>query len=102
MRLKHRLKVVQSLEDSQMRSIVKSVGQDCRFDQDELKLLYDVVKEQYLMSWQARLTILRNTREERPRLEPGFQNQYRLDFEIFARMLHRFLPWRPSEIFVVL
>ena len=104
LRLKHRLKVVQNLEDNQMRSIIKSVSQDCRLDQDELKILYDAVKEEYLMTWQTRL-VLQNkmTREERPRLDSGltFQTQYRIDFELFAQMLHRFLPWKPAEIFSV-
>ncbi|KAL3110292.1 hypothetical protein niasHT_016072 [Heterodera trifolii] len=136
LRLKHRLKVVQNLEDSQMKSIVKSVSRECRLLPDELCRLYSVVRQEQLLTWRGvRLTGSsatangaggdgtqrhgKKTAAERkassasgragverapPRVDPCLQSQqhHQLDFDLFAQILSRFLPWRPGdEIFYV-
>ena len=48
-RLEHRLKVVQGLEDHMMKNVVRSVQADCpNLSEDELKLLFAIVKNEQL------------------------------------------------------
>ena len=88
-----------------MRSIIKSVGRDCKLDPTELELLYNLVKEEHLLSWPSRLAHINHisigSQEERPRFDPCMHSQYRLDFDLFAQVLPRLLPWPSNEIFVV-
>ena len=48
-RLTHRLAVVQSLEDSSMKNIVRSVRSVTKMTEDEIKCLFDVVKNEQLV-----------------------------------------------------
>ena len=48
-RLEHRLKVVQGLEDNMMKNVIRSVQGDCpNLSEEELKLLFAIVKNEQL------------------------------------------------------
>jgi hypothetical protein len=99
LRLKHRLKVVQSLEDTQMRSVIRSIGRDeCTFNDNELRALYQLTKEEHLLSWRARsdapvATTTDAALLERASVDPCAQSQYRLDYELFAALFTALCPW---------
>ncbi|CAD5220404.1 unnamed protein product [Bursaphelenchus okinawaensis] len=97
LRLKHRLKVVQNLEDSQMKSAIKSVGSDCKLDPEELQQLYNLIKEQYLLNWHTRL----GTRTESTDKQRDSQGQYKIDLELFYHIFPQLLPWQCSRLFVM-
>ncbi|KAI6214036.1 hypothetical protein M3Y94_00221400 [Aphelenchoides besseyi] len=88
LRLKHRLKVVQGLEDSQMRSTIKHVAAYTKLDVEELELLYNIVKETSLMSMHNRVCLtqknLDTLGEERQRRNSDLTSQgYQLDYDLF-------------------
>ncbi|CAD5226885.1 unnamed protein product [Bursaphelenchus xylophilus] len=97
LRLKHRLKVVQNLEDNQMKSTIKTVGSECYLNMEELQQLYNLVKEQYLLSWHTRL----GSRNENGDKQKDNQGQYKIDLELFCHIFPQLLPWQCSRIFVI-
>jgi len=103
-RLEHRLKVVQGLEDNIMKNVVRSVQSDCpNLSEEELKLLFAIVKNEQLQ---------RNQRLKNHNLDTMFQSQssqnndssmtpnfelYKTDFDTF-NALHTYLClWGGSE-----
>ncbi|KAI6200317.1 Rab-GAP TBC domain-containing protein [Aphelenchoides besseyi] len=107
LRLKHRLKVVQSLEDSQMRSTIKHVAAYTKLNVEELELLYNIVKETSLMSMHNRVCLTQKNPdalgEERQRRSSDLTPQaYQLDYELFSQIFSSLLPWTPTdELFVL-
>ncbi|XP_069510193.1 TBC1 domain family member 9B-like isoform X2 [Ambystoma mexicanum] len=91
MRFKQRLKVIQSLEDTAKRSVVRAVATDLGFSMDELEELYVVFKAQHLMScyWGG------NGTAAAIRHDPSlpYLEQYRIDLEQFQELLGHLTPW---------
>ena len=56
--LEKRLKVVQGLEDSMMKNVIRSVQAECSFlDVEELRLLFAIVKNEQLQRQQRWIKI---------------------------------------------
>ncbi|KFZ49766.1 TBC1 domain family member 9B, partial [Podiceps cristatus] len=90
MRFKQRLKVIQSLEDTAKKSVVRAVSGDIGFSIEELEELYVVFKAQYLMScyWGNNRAAAARRDQSLPYLE-----QYRIDMEQFKELFISLTPW---------
>uniref|UniRef100_A0A8D0H7I9 TBC1 domain family member 9B n=1 Tax=Sphenodon punctatus TaxID=8508 RepID=A0A8D0H7I9_SPHPU len=89
MRFKQRLKVIQSLEDTAKRSVVRAICGDIGFSMEELEELYVVFKAKHLMNcyWGNRTAAARRD-QSLPYLE-----QYRIDIEQFRELFATLTPW---------
>lgn len=90
MRFKQRLKVIQSLEDSAKRSVVRSISTDLGFSMEELEDLYVHFKAQHLMScyWGGNRASSNRHDPSLPYLE-----QYRIDLDQFQELFAQLTPW---------
>ncbi|KAM8974006.1 TBC1 domain family member 9B isoform 2-T2 [Pelodytes ibericus] len=90
MRFKQRLKVIQSLEDTAKRSVVRSISTDLGFSMEELEDLFLLFKTQHLMScyWGEGRTSSSRHDPSLPYLE-----QYRIDVEQFQELFNQLTPW---------
>ncbi|NXX64714.1 TBC9B protein, partial [Spizella passerina] len=90
MRFKQRLKVIQSLEDTAKKSVVRAVSGDIGFTMEELEELYVVFKAKYLMScyWGNNRAAAARRDQSLPYLE-----QYRIDMEQFRELFSSLTPW---------
>ncbi|POI30551.1 hypothetical protein CIB84_005699 [Bambusicola thoracicus] len=90
MRFKQRLKVIQSLEDTAKKSVVRAVSSDIGFSIEELEELYVVFKAKYLMScyWGNNRAAAARRDQSLPYLE-----QYRIDMEQFKELFITLTPW---------
>ncbi|KFW66135.1 TBC1 domain family member 9B, partial [Pygoscelis adeliae] len=90
MRFKQRLKVIQSLEDTAKKSVVRAVSSDIGFSIEELEELYVVFKAKYLMNcyWGNNRAAAARRDQSLPYLE-----QYRIDMEQFKELFISLTPW---------
>uniref|UniRef100_A0A8C8VNY3 TBC1 domain family member 9B n=1 Tax=Pelusios castaneus TaxID=367368 RepID=A0A8C8VNY3_9SAUR len=90
MRFKQRLKVIQSLEDTAKRSVVRAISGDIGFSMEELEELYVVFKAKHLTScyWRSSRTAAAHRDQSLPYLE-----QYRIDLEQFRELFASLTPW---------
>uniref|UniRef100_A0A8C6RQZ5 TBC1 domain family member 9B n=1 Tax=Nannospalax galili TaxID=1026970 RepID=A0A8C6RQZ5_NANGA len=90
MRFKQRLKVIQSLEDTAKRSVVRAIPGDIGFSIEELEDLYMVFKAKHLASqyWGGSRTAAVHRDPSLPYLE-----QYRIDGSQFRELFTSLIPW---------
>ncbi|XP_036403870.1 TBC1 domain family member 9B [Megalops cyprinoides] len=90
MRFKQRLKVIQSLEDTAKRSVVRAIMTDSAFSIEELEELYVLFKAKHILScyWGASSTAAERHDPSLPYLE-----QYRIDMGQFSQLFGALAPW---------
>ncbi|KFV05864.1 TBC1 domain family member 9, partial [Pterocles gutturalis] len=90
MRFKQRLKVIQTLEDTTKRNVVRTIVTETSFTIDELEELYALFKAEHLTScyWGGNSNATDRHDPSLPYLE-----QYRIDFEQFKGMFALLFPW---------
>ena len=95
LRLIHRLKVVQNLEDSQMKNVVRSVAGLGKLREQELKALFIVIKNEQLLRCgrQAGDPTIQS------KLDPTvpYYELYRSDQDTWAQVASMCSPWARSE-----
>ncbi|XP_078407283.1 TBC1 domain family member 9B-like isoform X3 [Cetorhinus maximus] len=90
MRFKQRLKVIQTLEDTAKRSVVRAILTETAFSIEELEELYLLFKAKHLMScyWGGS-----SSAAERHDLSQPYLEQYRIDSEQFRELFVALSPW---------
>ncbi|XP_067852059.1 TBC1 domain family member 9B-like isoform X2 [Heptranchias perlo] len=90
MRFKQRLKVIQTLEDSAKRSVVRAILTDTAFSIEDLEELYVLFKAKHMMScyWGGS-----SSAAERHDLSQPYLEQYRIDSEQFTELFMSLSPW---------
>ncbi|XP_077135353.1 TBC1 domain family member 9 isoform X4 [Ranitomeya variabilis] len=90
MRFKQRLKVIQTLEDTTKRNVVRTIVTDTAFTVDELEELFALFKAEHLTScyWGGTSSSIERHDPSLPYLE-----QYRIDFQQFKSLFVLLFPW---------
>uniref|UniRef100_A0A8C1YIX8 TBC1 domain family member 9 n=1 Tax=Cyprinus carpio TaxID=7962 RepID=A0A8C1YIX8_CYPCA len=90
MRFKQRLRVIQAIEDTTKRNVVRTIVTETPFSIDELEELYTLFKVSHLMScyWGSTSNPMSRHDPSLPYLE-----QYRIDLEQFKVLFALLFPW---------
>ena len=95
LRLVHRLKVVQNLEDSQMKNVVRSVAGLGKLQDQELKALFIVIKNEQLLRCGRHAGDPTNQSKLDPTVP--YYELYRSDQDTWAQVASLCSPWARSE-----
>ncbi|GAB1598460.1 TBC1 domain family member 9B-like isoform X1 [Argonauta hians] len=98
LRLKYRLKVVQNIEDSTMKNILRSVSTETAFQGKELEDLYVLFREEYLTSCYWRTS--QQPVDTIDKFDPSrpYYEQYKVDFDQFKTMFLSLCPWATGNL----
>jgi len=93
LRLKHRLSVVQALEDGTMKNVLRSVNTHSLFTGKELELLFAVFKDEYLSVCYWRTN--QPPTDVFDKYDPckPYYEQYKVDFDQFKVLYSALCPW---------
>ena len=93
LRLKHRLSVVQSLEDGTMKNVLRSVNADSLFTGTELEQLFRIFKDEYLSVCYWRTN--QPPTDVFDKYDPckPYYEQYKIDFDQFKVLYLALCPW---------
>ncbi|XP_041366492.1 TBC1 domain family member 9-like [Gigantopelta aegis] len=93
LRLKYRLRVVQTIEDNLMKNILRSVQMDTLFRGKELEEIYILFKEEYLTScyWRTHQQPA-DTGDKYDPSRPYYDN-YKVEFDQWKTMFFGLSPW---------
>jgi len=99
MRVAHRLKVVQNLEDSQMKNVIRSVKSSNSLDEGELRSLFVHVKNEQLIRFSKRTSTEINVANQ-DKLDPSlpYFELYKTDYETWSQLFHYCSPWASAEM----
>ncbi|XP_037990832.1 TBC1 domain family member 8 isoform X1 [Motacilla alba alba] len=94
MRYKHRIRVLQSHEDTTKQNVLRVVIPDVSILPEDLEELYDLFKREHLIRcyWESRSAVPERHDPSRP-----YAEQYRIDAQQFASLYRLLSPWTCGE-----
>ena len=100
-RVKNRLTVVQSLEDTSMKNVVRSVRGCTKLEEEEIRSLFLLVKNEQLTRV-SRLSCRQRIQEHKLDPSKAVYEHYRLDWESWQALTAAICPWSGSTVWPVL
>ncbi|XP_064413645.1 TBC1 domain family member 8 isoform X2 [Latimeria chalumnae] len=90
MRCRHRIRVLQSHEDTTKHNVLRVVAPDVSFDSEDLGELYDLFKKEHFVScyWGMSSPVAQRHDPSKPYIE-----QYRIDRQQFVNLYNLVSPW---------
>ena len=100
-RLKNRLSVVQSLEDTSMKNVVRSVKNSTKLSEAEIKLLFVLVKNEQLIRL-SRASCRQRMAEDKLDPSKALYEHYRLEWDSWQCLAAACSPWSASSVWPLL